>query len=38
VPIVLDNVSNSSFSGLKINQQGKKRDIYQNNCKGITIK
>jgi hypothetical protein len=38
VPVVLDNVSNSTFSGLKITQQGKKKDIYQNNCKGITIK
>jgi polygalacturonase len=38
VPIVLDNVSHSSFSGLKITQQGKKKEIYQNNCKDITIK
>ncbi len=38
MPIVLDDVSESTFSGLKISQQGKKKDIYQNNCKGIVIK
>jgi len=38
VPIVLDDVTNSTFSGLKITQQGKKKDIFQNNTKGITIK
>lgn len=38
MPIVLDDVSQSTFSGLKISQQGKKKDIYQNNSKEIVIK
>lgn len=38
VPIVLDDVKQSSFSGLKINQAGKKKDIHQNNTSDITIK
>jgi glycosyl hydrolase family 28 len=38
VPIVLDDVSKATFSGVKITQQGKKKDIYQNNSKAITIK
>ena len=38
VPIVLDDVSESTFSGLKITQQGNKKEIYQNNTKGISIK
>jgi polygalacturonase len=38
VPVVLDDVSESTFSGLKITQSGKKKDIHQNNTKGITVK
>lgn len=38
MPIVLDDVSQSSFSGLRISQSGKKKEIYQNNCKEIIVK
>lgn len=38
MPIVLDDVSQSSFSGLQVLQQAKKENIYQDNCKGVTIK
>ncbi|MEO9023092.1 MAG: glycosyl hydrolase family 28 protein [Ginsengibacter sp.] len=40
IPIVLDDVSQCSFSELKISQLGKekKKYIYQNNCKGISVK
>jgi hypothetical protein len=39
LPIVLDDVSQSSFSGLKISQpEKKKKEIYQNNCRGINVK
>lgn len=39
MPIVLDDVSQSSFSGLKISQPGKKKkDIYQHNSTEISVK
>ena len=38
VPIVLDDVHNSKFSGLKINQIVNKKEIYQNNSTKIEIK
>lgn len=38
MPIVLDDVNNSTFSGLKITQAGKQKDIYQNKTKGILAK
>jgi hypothetical protein len=38
VPIVLDDVRESVFSGLKITQEGKTKEIFQHNTKGITIK
>lgn len=38
VAVVLDDVSQSSFSGLKISQPGKmKKNIYQHNCTGISV-
>jgi polygalacturonase len=38
LPVVLDNVSQSSLTGLKITQAGKKKDIFQNNSTSNTIK
>ncbi len=37
VPVVLDDVSNSSISGLKISQDGKKQEIFQRNTKNIKL-
>lgn len=38
VPVVLDDVRNSTFNELKISQEGMKQTIYQNNCKEIIVK
>lgn len=38
VPVVLDDVRESTFSSLKISQTGKQKDIYQNNTKNISVK
>jgi len=39
MPVVLVDVSKSSFSGLKISQPGKMgKEIYQYNCTGISVK
>jgi len=38
MPVVLDDVQKSSFSGMHITQSGKKKEIYQHNSKDIVIK
>jgi hypothetical protein len=38
IPVVLDDVNQSSFTGLKVTQAGKKKEIYQNKSAGNTIK
>lgn len=37
VPIVLDDVSESAFTGMKIVQEGKQKEIFQHNTKKITV-
>lgn len=37
VPVVLDNVRNSSFTGLKVKAEGKKPMVYQHNTKNIKL-
>lgn len=37
MPVVLDDVQKSTFKGFNITKDGKKKDFYQNNSKGITI-
>jgi hypothetical protein len=38
LPVVLDDVSQSTFSDLKVVQEGVKKTIYQNNSKEIVVK
>lgn len=38
IPIVLDDVDQASFQSMKLTQEAKKKDIFQNNSKGILIK
>lgn len=38
MPVVLDDVKGSSFSEIHVSPKIKTKNIYQNNCKGITIK
>lgn len=37
LPVVLDDVRQSSFNQLKVTQIGKQKEIFQNNCTGIAI-
>jgi polygalacturonase len=37
MPVVLDNVNQSSFTGLKITQEGKKKEFFQNSSTGNSI-
>ena len=37
MPVVLDDVSDATFRGIKITQAGKKNDIYQHNSTAISI-
>ncbi|RZM26327.1 MAG: glycoside hydrolase [Pedobacter sp.] len=38
MPIVLEDVKQASFSMMKLTQEGKKKDVFQNNSTGILIK